>query len=157
MSALAPAHRPIVVPPRSAPGSLGRARQLLLVLIALVMVAPPLYLSQTGGALATGYSIQKLQAERRQWQMRNRQLELELAKARSLAWIEAEAVQRLGMQRPSQPTVVRIDRPIPAGPGRPHAEPAEAVAVAAGDGDRGDRWGWLESLAQDLLDRAVGR
>ncbi len=155
MSALAPARRPVPAPVRAAPGTLGRARQLLLLLVALVMVAPPLYLSQTGGALATGYSIQKLQAERRQWQMRNRQLELELAKARSLAWIEAEAIQRLGMQRTSQPTVLRIDRAIPTGSRDRPAGPVEAAA--SDDGDRGDRWAWLERLAQDLLDRAVGR
>jgi hypothetical protein len=157
MSALVPAYTSRSAPARPAPAGLGRARRLALLLSVLVMVAPPLYLSQTGGALATGYSIQKLQSERRQWQMRNDQLQLELAKARSLAWIESEAVHRLGMQRPTQVTVVQVDRPIPAG--SPQARRANPSAAALTDADEpaGPEWAWLERLTHDLLDRVVGR
>ena len=113
MSSLAPA--------RPGPSSwlrarlrLGRPRLVTVVLIALVASAPPAYLAQTGGALTTGYNIQRLQAERNSWKVRNQQLEVELAKARSLAWIEAEAVNRLGMQKPTQQTVIHVDVPPPA-------------------------------------------
>jgi hypothetical protein len=54
---------------------------------------------------STGYDIQRLQVERDDWQLRNEQLRLELAKRRSLTWIEAEATGRLGMVR-AEPTAL---------------------------------------------------
>jgi hypothetical protein len=99
-------------------------------------MAPPAYLLQTGGALTTGYEIQKLERERTAWLNRNQQLEVEIARARSLAWVEHEAVNRLGMQRPQQTTVVRVDMPIPS-PGEPRllrrgSEPMPAVPIEDG-------------------------
>ena len=94
-------------------GRLGRLRLVALVLLVLAGLAPPAYLVQTGGVLATGYTIQRLRAERNSWRVRNQQLELELAKVRSLGWIENDAVSRLGMQRPTQQTIVRVDTPPP--------------------------------------------
>ena len=64
-----------------------------------------LYLLQTAGVATTGYDIQRLQAERDDWQLRNEQLKLELAKRHSLTWIESEATARLGMVRP-EPTAL---------------------------------------------------
>lgn len=64
-----------------------------------------MYLLQTSGVATAGYDIQRLQVERDDWQLRNEQLQLELAKRRSLTWVEAEAVGRLGMVRP-QPTAL---------------------------------------------------
>jgi len=86
----------------------------LLLGLALVAMAPPLYLLQTGGAMTTGYNIQRLQQERASWIVRNEQLQTEIAKANSLAWVEHEAVYRLGMQRPAQQTTIRMDVPPPA-------------------------------------------
>ena len=63
-----------------------------------------MYLAQTSGVATTGYDIQRLQAERSEWTIRNEQVKLELAKLRSLAWVESEAVRRLGMQRPESVT-----------------------------------------------------
>jgi cell division protein FtsL len=63
------------------------------------------YLLQTSGVATTGYDIQRLQAERDDWQLRNEQLQLELAKRQSLTWIESEATGRLGMVRPDPTTV----------------------------------------------------
>ena len=105
----------------------------VVLLVALIALAPPAYLAQTGGALTTGYTIQRLQGERNAWRVRNQQLELELAKARSLAWVETEAVTRLGMRRPDRQTVVAIDAPIPATRPAPaerlaHQRPAQADA-----------------------------
>jgi hypothetical protein len=87
---------------------------LLLLGAVLVALAPPAYLLQTGGALTTGYNIQRLQQERAAWIIRNEQLQAEIAKAHSLVWVEHEAVFRLGMQRPAQQTVIRMDVPPPS-------------------------------------------
>lgn len=118
---------------------LQRPRLIWVVLVALVALAPPAHLAQTSGVLATGYTIQRLQAERKAWQVKNEQLELELAKARSLAWIETQAVHRLGMQRPSQQSVVAIDVSIPSNPTFPSSpgraatneRPADAARAGA--------------------------
>ncbi len=64
-----------------------------------------MYLLQASGVAATGYDNQRLQVERDDWQLRNEQLRLELAKRRSLTWIESEASGRLGMVRP-EPTAL---------------------------------------------------
>lgn len=71
-----------------------------------------MYLLQTSGVATTGYDIQRLQAERDDWQLRNEQLQLELAKRHSLTWIESEATGRLGMVRaePTALTYVRLAR-----------------------------------------------
>jgi hypothetical protein len=81
------------------------------ILLAACLVAL-VYLLQTSGVATTGYDIQRLQAERDDWQLRNEQLELELAKRRSLTWIEAEATGRLGMVRaePTALTYVKVGR-----------------------------------------------
>ena len=113
---------------RAAP--LARWRLVALVLPALVGLAPAAHLAQTGGVLASGYTIQRLRAERDAWKVRNQQLELELAKARSLAWIELDAVNRLRMQRPAQQTVVRVDTPPP-----PAVGPASASTAAPAERD----------------------
>ncbi len=80
---------------------------MLLAVLAVALV----YLVQTSGVATTGYDIQRLQSERSEWQLRNEQLRLELSKLRSLPWVEAEAVGRLGMQRPDQLTYVVVDLP----------------------------------------------
>jgi hypothetical protein len=81
------------------------------VLVAALLVAL-IYLLQTSGIATTGYDIQHLQAERDDWQLRNEQLQLELAKRHSLTWIEAEATGRLGMVRaePTALTFVHVAR-----------------------------------------------
>lgn len=81
------------------------------ILLAACLVAL-VYLLQTSGVATTGYDIQRLQAERDDWQLRNEQLELELAKRQSLTWIESEATGRLGMVRaePTALTYVKVTR-----------------------------------------------
>ncbi len=95
---------------------LGRVRAagwLPTTLLAVCAVAL-VYLVQTSGVAATGYDIQQLQADRSEWQLRNEQLKLELSKLRSLPWIEAEAVNRLGMQPPEWLTYLAVEaRPAP--------------------------------------------
>jgi hypothetical protein len=58
-----------------------------------------LYSMQLGSVTTSGYDLQRLQLERNEWRQRNEQLLLELAKVQSLAWIEVEAIQRLGMRK----------------------------------------------------------
>jgi hypothetical protein len=81
------------------------------VLLAACLVAL-MYLLQTSGIATTGYDIQRLQTERDDWQLRNEQLQLELAKRQSLTWIESEATGRLGMVRaePTALTYVKVAR-----------------------------------------------
>ena len=85
----------------------GRTGWLPLVLLIVCSIALA-YLLQTSGVATTGYDVQRLQAERSEWQLRNEQLRLELAKRRSLPWVEAEAVGRLQMQRPETVTYLRM-------------------------------------------------
>jgi hypothetical protein len=74
------------------------------ILLAGCLVAM-VYLLQTSGVATAGYDIQSLQMQRDDWQLRNEQLRFELAKRRSLTWIEAEATGRLGMVR-AEPTAL---------------------------------------------------
>ena len=129
-----------------------RPSRLLWVFLLLLGLAPPAYLLQTGGALTTGYEIQKLERERTIWLNRNQQLEVEIARARSLAWVEHEAVHRLGMQRSQGSVVVRVDTPVPA-PAEPRllrrgAEPIPAVPVEDGPS-------WHDAI--DYIATALGR
>src|SRR5215207_10933022 len=113
MSSLAPSRPGAASQQMLAGSSIRRPSRLFLLIVLLLGLAPPAYLLQTGGALTTGYEIQKLERERSAWLNRNHQLEVEIARARSLAWVEHEAVYRLGMQRPGQSMVVRMDTPVP--------------------------------------------
>jgi hypothetical protein len=81
------------------------------ILVAACLVSL-MYLLQTSGIATAGYDIQRLQVERDEWQLRNEQLRLELAKRRSLTWIESEATGRLGMVRaePTALTYLKISR-----------------------------------------------
>ena len=85
-------------------GGLRASAWLPSILLAACLVAL-VYLLQTSGVATTGYDIQRLQAERDDWQLRNEQLQLELDKRQSLTWIESEATGRLGMVR-AQPTAL---------------------------------------------------
>jgi cell division protein FtsL len=94
------AHLPIL-------GRLSAAAWLPSILLAACLVAL-VYLLQTSGIATTGYDIQRLQAERDDWQLRNEQLELELSKRQSLTWVESEATGRLGMVRPDPTSVTYV-------------------------------------------------
>ena len=68
------------------------------------------YLLQTSQIATAGYDVQRLQAEQRDWELRNEQLQLELTKLQSLAWVEARAAQ-LGMRRPDKTVTLHLDLP----------------------------------------------
>jgi hypothetical protein len=106
-------------PPESEPVSAGRvwsaARErgrawvpLVILVGGLVLL---LYSMQLGGVTTSGYDLQRLQAERNEWRQRNEQLELELAKVQSIAWIEVEAVRRLGMQKAGRVAYLEVVPP----------------------------------------------
>lgn len=81
-------------------------------LVAVVLAAGLValcYLLQTSGVATTGYDIQRLEQEKSEWELRNGQLRLELDKLHSLAWVETEAVGRLGMVRPAKTTYVQAE------------------------------------------------
>ena len=69
--------------PRAACGRLPGCRRSLLAACLVALM----YLLQTSGMATTGYDIQRLQTERDDWQLRNEQLQLELAK-RQLADVD---------------------------------------------------------------------
>ncbi|MBI2303668.1 MAG: hypothetical protein HYU86_02845 [Chloroflexi bacterium] len=56
-----------------------------------------LLLFQTSHLTSTGYEVQRLEAEKRDWQRRNYQLEAEIGRLQSLERIQNEATQRLKM------------------------------------------------------------
>jgi hypothetical protein len=62
------------------------------------------------------YTLHQLRAERTLWQTRNDQLKVELAKVRSLTWVEHEAVSRLGMQRAVELTYLPVEAGARRGP-----------------------------------------
>jgi cell division protein FtsL len=101
---------PIALPVLRLPRTVFQIAPLVLALLA----APAVYLSVTSEAVTTGATVEKLRTEREQWRQQNRQLEYELAKLQSLAWVESEAINRLGMQ-PAMPSIyLKADRPRPA-------------------------------------------
>jgi cell division protein FtsL len=106
----------------SQPTTLGAARSrtalCLTVCVLLTGLVAATYLAHSGSVATSSYSLQRLRAERDSWRARNEQLRLELAKARSLTWVEHEAVTRLDMKRPGQLTYLKVESnvPQPAGP-----------------------------------------
>ena len=91
----------------------------------LVGLAAASYLAYSGSVATSGYGIQRLRLERDVWRARNEQLRLELARVRSLTWVEHEAVARLGMQKPARLTYLRIE-PIAQLTAKPDAKTAGA-------------------------------
>jgi hypothetical protein len=84
-----------------------------------------IYLITTSSVVGTGYNIQRLERERDEWHARNAQLELELAKVRSLPWVEAQATTRMGMVKSERPAFVAVDHTLAADSG---GRPSERVS-----------------------------
>lgn len=81
------------------------------------------YLAYTGSVATLSYNLQRLNAERDAWRMRNEQLRVELAKVQSLTWVEHQAVSRLGMQKPGELIYLTVQ---PGGEGDPQAADSSA-------------------------------
>ena len=139
-------------PPRPAVRTRGGAWvPLVILVVGLVLL---LYSMQLGSVTTSGYDLQRLQAEQKEWRQRNEQLQLELAKVQSLAWIEVEAVRRLGMQKAAQVTYLEVTPPATA-----TEEEAAATTAAPPAGERGfpDVLAfWRGVLAQLLPSPEVG-
>jgi hypothetical protein len=109
----------------------------LLLASVLAGIASLFYLTQTSEVATTGYSIQELNQEESTWKLRNEQLSLDVARARSLAAVETEATTRMLMTRPK--TVVYLqpkstqppDRPSPASRGDARSAPALEKSLEA--------------------------
>jgi hypothetical protein len=145
-------------PSRLKPAGVRAAVPLFIMFAGLVSL---LYSMQLGSVTTSGYDLQRLDAERREWRQRNEQLELELAKSQSLAWIEVEAVRRLGMQRAERVTYLEVAPSVPPAADdqqgvAPTMEPA-AITVTAGNGVMADvlsLWRGLLELVVPPLDAA---
>ncbi len=103
----------------------------------LIGIASLFYLTQTSDVATTGYSIQELQAEENNWKLRNEQLSLQLAQARSLATVEEQATKRLLMVPAKNVVYLQpqsgdaVHRATPASRGEVRDAPAlEKAAVA---------------------------
>ena len=77
-----------------------------LVLVAFVSL---LYLAQTSGVATSGYDLQTIESERMLLKLRNDQLRLQIAQARSLERVELDARTRLKMAPPER--VIYVSRP----------------------------------------------
>lgn len=84
----------------------------LLLLMGLLFSSPAAYLWVTTESVTVGSSIERLRGERDQWGQQNRQLEFELSKLQSLAWVETEATVRLGMQRAMPTLYLSVNRAL---------------------------------------------
>jgi hypothetical protein len=118
-----------------------RARQRSLpgiaIVAAVVTLAGLAYTAQTSSVANTGYDIAALQAQREQWQRRNDQLRLELARAQSLALVEREARTRLSMGPPAR--VVYAHGPVPgriAAPAQSGLTGSQAIAELRSSAER---------------------
>src|SRR5688572_3654083 len=96
---------------QSAVRSSARAAGMIAAAFVLLSAALSLHLAQVSSIATAGYQLDQLETERKEWIARNGQLELELAKRRSLVWSEMEAVQRFGMVRGERPIYLPVDTP----------------------------------------------
>jgi hypothetical protein len=112
-----------------------------------------LYSMQLGSLTTSGYDLQRLQSERDEWRQRNEQLSLELAKVQSLAWIEVEAVKRLGMEKATHVAYLEVPQGADVAPD----QGATASVVAAPSADPASRspFGDVLALWRGLLAQLV--
>jgi hypothetical protein len=128
----------LVAPPieRTLPAHIGLPRPRLVLLAAALIVLAAIgsgsYLAYQGSIATTGYSIQRLELERDAWKTRNDQIRAELARVRSLPYVEHEAVTRLRMQRPVRVAYLPFDGTPSQGAAQVSApESASTVPAAA--------------------------
>jgi len=82
-------------------------------LFLLASAALSLYLAQMSSVSTAGYQLEQLRAERQEWIARNGQLDLEIAKRRSLVWSESQATGRMGMVPADKPVFLNVDTAPP--------------------------------------------
>jgi hypothetical protein len=122
------------------------------------------YIFQVSVVATSSYELQRLERDRDAWRAQNEQLQVELAKARSLGWIEFQATDRLGMVKSRDSLYIRVAatqlermpsaaRPTPTEvEENDEAIPSEESATQVdlvGAGDQGPSpsiLGWLTSM-----------
>jgi len=128
--------------------------------VVLLGIASLFYLMQTSELTSTGYNIQELQGEESYWRMRSEQLALEVASAKSLAVVEAEAAKRLGMLRAKESVYLQPTAPVlalrasPASRGE--ARPVPGLEKPAPDQSKGAVEVVQQFLASALAPRHHG-
>ena len=85
------------------------------------------YIFQVSVVATSSYEVQRLERDRDAWRAQNEQLALELAKARSLGWVEFQAIDRLGMVRGQEALFIRVSAPTVEAPARLQADQADPV------------------------------
>jgi hypothetical protein len=111
-----------------------------------------LYSMQLGSLTTSGYDLQRLQSERDEWRQRNEQLDLELAKVQSLAWIEVEAAKRLGMQKAPHVTYLDVS---PGAAVAPDQGVSQAVVPPSAEAASHSAFGEVLGLWRGLLAQLV--
>jgi hypothetical protein len=111
---MAQSMRPVAAPRLAPAGRLPAVPRLRFVLWLVLLtvvgsVVAASSLAHNASIQTSVYNLHRLRAERTLWQNRNDQLRVELAKARSLTWVEHEAVSRLGMQKADVLTYLPVD------------------------------------------------
>lgn len=81
----------------------------LLLVLTLFGLISLLYLAQASGVATTGYDIQSLEIQRRQWEAKNEQVRARIAALESLDRIEHEAKSRLRMTDPARVVFIQAD------------------------------------------------
>lgn len=66
------------------------------------------YIFQVSIVATSSYELQRIERELESWRAKNEQLKLELARARSLNWVEFQAIDRLGMARGEAAFYIRV-------------------------------------------------
>jgi cell division protein FtsL len=105
--------------------------------VVIIGITAMLPLLQSSGATSTAGNIRQLQQEKAGLQARLRELEVDVATLGSLSRVEAEAINRLGMEKPKEVHYIPIDLAPPEErklPGRflppePETPPAEDSTV----------------------------
>lgn len=94
--------------PRPVEASKSAWRSRLPFLFILLLAAPLsfLYVNQTSSLAAAGYDVSVLEADRKDWHMRNEQLQLQVAQLESLDRVNQIASTKLGMGPPGHQVFV---------------------------------------------------
>jgi cell division protein FtsL len=117
----------------------------LTIAVVVIGFTAMLPLIQSSGATSTAGNIEQLQQDKAGLQARLRELEVDVATMGSLSRIEAEATNRLGMEKPKDVHYIPIDMPPPAERKLPSRFlPPEPPAPTAEDSTVwDDLFGWL--------------
>lgn len=144
--------RPLPFPraPRLVAGPDERALPWAVATLLFVTAVLNFYIFQISLVATSSYELQRLERDRDTWRARNEQLQLEIAKARSLRWVEYDAVHRLKLVRSEDPLYIVvapttvIDEPLLDAVDPEEPSIAEPFSDAPSEGL--PIWQWLTGL-----------